>query len=578
MFGSEITLQHFYVSDEQDLFLQCSSLRRQVFCDEQHVEESIEFDGKDEDCQHIAAFKRGGGCVIATCRLRFVDSYVKLERVAVHKDWRKRYIGYQICRHAIRLLESHHHEKILVTYPFCSAIKFFENLGFTVISDEFTSAEKAHKIMLYYPRRDRLSKLDICNIDVINRKYAQGDCFDSSVIKKLNDAIQSFKEQNIPRLVHLQYLADENVIGLSLIRVYRECACATLTQNFKRSEELENFLEAMAWEKLNTGHYAEVNEAWRILYAIVMSCKAVRLKFEQKVQEALHACDMGLIMGRDVDGSSLSSFAHSLHSFLPKSTFSVLIKTKKLIQPPASLSNSLSIDVYDLPSFETMLEIMRKQKPAIITGLVSQWPAFTKWSFSYFNEIIGYRTVPVEIGSSYADMSWKQTLMSFHDFIEKFVENESPDGPGYFAQHRLFDQVPELLSDIIVPDYCALGKDGIDNVDMNIWIGPTETVSPLHFDPKSNIFCQVIGKKFLRMVPEADSKNVYPQENGILTNTSQVDVRNPDLTKFPLFAEAHVFDCVLNPGECLYIPAKFWHYVLALDPSISVSCWFNTEV
>lgn len=62
---------------------------------------------------------------------------------------------------------------------------------------------------------------------------------------------------------------------------------------------------------------------------------------------------------------------------------------------------------------------------------------------------------------------------------------------GYLAQHRLFDQIPQLLDDIIIPDYCAFGEGGIDKTDLNIWIGPADTVSPLHTDPKSNIFCQV---------------------------------------------------------------------------------------
>lgn len=283
-------------------------------------------------------------------------------------------------------------------------------------------------------------------------------------------------------------------------------------------------------------------------------------------------------MGRDVDNFSLSKFANHLHSCLPQSSAVVSLKVQKVVEPPTPLPNSTNIYVIDRPSFEEMFKCMKEQKPVVVKGLVSQWPAFLKWSFSYFNETIGHRTVPIEIGSSYADSGWKQTLMTFREFMEKFVENENADGPGYLAQHRLFDQIPELLDDIIVPDYCAFGKDGIDNVDMNIWIGPAKTVSPLHSDPKDNIFCQVVGRKFIRIVPLAESKSVYPREDGFLTRTSQVDVRNPDLLKFPLFREAHVFDCTLNAGECLYIPSGFWHYVLALDPSISVSCWFATEL
>lgn len=36
----------------------------------------------------------------------------------------------------------------------------------------------------------------------------------------------------------------------------------------------------------------------------------------------------------------------------------------------------------------------------------------------------------------------------------------------------------------------------------------------------------------------------------------KVDVEHPDLEKYPLFAEAEYFECIVKPGEMLYIPPK----------------------
>uniref|UniRef100_A0A1I7VNN0 Acetyltransferase n=1 Tax=Loa loa TaxID=7209 RepID=A0A1I7VNN0_LOALO len=586
MIGCEVTFQDFDASKDEDLLTQCHLLCREVFSQEYGLKELPGIDGEDEDSRQIVARCIDSDSIIATCRLRLIQPYVKLEQVAVRKkilrflffhDWRGRAIGHRICRRAIELAEYLYDKQVLVTYSQHSTVKFYEQLGFMVVSSEFLDAGILHKTMFYPPRRNKLPTLHLWRLSNAKHKNTPGECFDPAVMERIKETIISFKEQNIPRLVHLQHLPDEYVVGRSLIRIYKECAQATLAKNFTRSKQLEKFLMSIAWEKLNTGHYGEVDEAWRVFYAVIMMCRAVRLKFEERIQEALYACDTGLIMGRDIDGFALSNFAHHLHSSLSEPSAPVSLKTQKLLQPPSLLPNSVYVDVCELPSFEEMLKIIENQKPVIIKGLVDQWPAFRKWNFSYFNEVIGYRTVPIEIGSSYADNDWKQVLMTFRDFIEKFIECESSDGPGYLAQHRLFDQVPELLDDIIIPDYCAFGEDGIDNVDMNIWIGPAGTVSPLHFDPKSNIFCQVVGRKFLRIVSAVETENVYPREDGILTNTSQLDIRYPDITKFPRFREAHVFDCILCAGECLFIPAGFWHYVLALDPSISVSCWFTTK-
>ena len=50
-------------------------------------------------------------------------------------------------------------------------------------------------------------------------------------------------------------------------------------------------------------------------------------------------------------------------------------------------------------------------------------------------------------------------------------------------------QVPQLGDDVCIPDYCYTGED--EDVDINVWIGPMGTVSPLHTDPKHNLLCQV---------------------------------------------------------------------------------------
>ena len=56
-------------------------------------------------------------------------------------------------------------------------------------------------------------------------------------------------------------------------------------------------------------------------------------------------------------------------------------------------------------------------------------------------------------------------------------------------------------------------------------------------------------------------------------NVSNVDVEHPDLARFPLFAKARHFDAILGPGDALFIPKGWWHYVRALTPSFSVNFW-----
>ncbi|EPB92280.1 hypothetical protein HMPREF1544_00849 [Mucor circinelloides 1006PhL] len=237
------------------------------------------------------------------------------------------------------------------------------------------------------------------------------------------------------------------------------------------------------------------------------------------------------------------------------------------------------------PSFEWFLEHCNQAVPTpfiISKGAIDHWPAFNEhpWSsMEYLKSVAADRVVPVEIGSQYTDANWSQKMMRFSDFIDQHILQQE-GAPAYLAQHDVFYQIPRLERDIIVPDYCyiepklnELYTSHAHDVIKNAWFGPKGTVSPLHQDPYHNLLCQVVGRKYLRLISPLQSDLVYPRE-GLMTNTSQVDIDHVDLNQFPRFKEANYCDCILEEGQVLYIPPKWWHYVKSLETSFSVSLWF----
>lgn len=264
----------------------------------------------------------------------------------------------------------------------------------------------------------------------------------------------------------------------------------------------------------------------------------------------------------------------------------------------------------------------------IITDALSDWPALKYWqrpSYLLQHTLGGRRLVPVEIGKSYVDSNWSQRLMPFKEFMETYLCREQPSEIAYLAQHDLFAQIPALRNDIRVPDYCYTSPPeadvytartaGLSTVAplesplLNAWLGPARTKTPLHTDPYHNILAQVVGYKYIRLYPPQETSKLYPRgvdAKGIsLENTSSVDVglvrpllvnakdymdpeadddgRSDDLDaaqrqqkeEYPLFAETEYLEAVLAPGECLYIPLGWWHYVESLSTSFSVSFWWN---
>ena len=227
--------------------------------------------------------------------------------------------------------------------------------------------------------------------------------------------------------------------------------------------------------------------------------------------------------------------------------------------------------------------------PVVLEGATAAWSAASRVSgwrdVECFRRAFGHRTVPIEIGRHHEDSSWNEELVTIGEFVERYLIPSNARGVvpleldhaqlrevGYLAQHALFDQLPGLREDYIVPPYCAaLGE--LSNI--NAWIGTGGTVSPLHYDTYDNFLTQVAGTKYVRLYAEAESSKLYPgggeESQG---NISRVDVERPDGDAFPLFQGALYTETYLKEGDALFIPKGTWHYVRSLTTSISVNFWF----
>jgi [protein]-arginine 3-hydroxylase / protease len=360
---------------------------------------------------------------------------------------------------------------------------------------------------------------------------------------------------------------------------------------------------------------------------VLSACDAHR----QDLVEALRRLDMLLLMGPPSLRSSAISLIGTIEQLLDQQASPAPSKRKAVgTEPtprPAKRTRSDAIPRVDRPSLHAFFtEYMQKRTPVILTGCMDAWPAMggggggdadsggRAWrDLEYLRRMAGRRTVPVEVGKgTYLSADWGQRLMTVSAFIDEFVLAEgggsasasASQGKGYLAQHELFQQVPQLRRDILVPDYCALGAlEGEedpdagpgDDVVVNAWFGPAGTVSPTHTDPYHNLLAQVVGAKYVRIYHPRESARLYPCK-GIMSNTSQVrgsgglassvdwladlppdqvDVKHPDLERFPDFASAEYVDCVLESGEMLYIPPYFWHAIESREVSFSVNFWWG---
>ncbi|XP_053675380.1 bifunctional peptidase and arginyl-hydroxylase JMJD5 [Anopheles nili] len=347
--------------------------------------------------------------------------------------------------------------------------------------------------------------------------------------------------------------------------------------------------------RLHTGQWNEVEQTERemftilsyirILYALII-CEAS----EESIKDGIYLADLGLMLGatvttrhNNVETDLLSTTATILTEQLSKTSITQpplkRIKLDKHIHEEGS-NDINTLPVLESPSLECFgMHYYDKQQPALFKGIIDDWPAMERWHDpNYLLSVAGERTVPIELGSQYSSDDWSQKLMKFREFVEQNI----CDNPGtsatighpaaYLAQHDLFDQIPALRRDIVVPDY--IGRTDI-SPRIKAWLGPEGTISPLHTDPCHNLLCQVFGAKTVILARPEDTDKLYPHDHFVLHNTSQVDARRPDYEKFPLMREVSFHRVTLRRGDVLYIPPKWWHYVESLSPSFSVSFWFE---
>ena len=232
-------------------------------------------------------------------------------------------------------------------------------------------------------------------------------------------------------------------------------------------------------------------------------------------------------------------------------------------------------------------------KPVIVTDALRTWKALSLWSFDLLEQRYGSERVAPRLFVP-TNVIKPLSLAEYFEYLdtpEKLPEglwidaatlhprgapNPPPPAPLYLAWN-VFGRHPELLEEIeisprFVEDWTPLlpaaFRSTLDNATRyflaGIMIGPKNAQVGLHQDflETHAYLAQIVGRKRCALFSPEDSAAVYD---------GAVDPDEPDFDKFPHFRDATAYECVLNPGELLFIPRRWWHHVVALDKSITVN-------
>jgi hypothetical protein len=221
---------------------------------------------------------------------------------------------------------------------------------------------------------------------------------------------------------------------------------------------------------------------------------------------------------------------------------------------------------------ELLAKFYSQHRPVVITGVVTGWPAYARWSVPYLKSRFGDVEVQVTTERAgqphYESNSGKSvSAMKFSEFID-WVETAGQSNDRYLVANNdalRSGRLSGLLDD--VPMDSGLLDPKRTSGFAYLWYGPAGTVTPLHHDTTNILFCQVRGKKRVKLVS--------PLHTELLEHAvgyyARADLDDPDAAKYPELASLKPLTVELAAGEALLIPAGWWHHVRALTTSISVS-------
>lgn len=105
-----------------------------------------------------------------------------------------------------------------------------------------------------------------------------------------------------------------------------------------------------------------------------------------------------------------------------------------------------------------------------------------------------------------------------------------------------------------------------------LWIGPSDSRTPLHKDKPDNLALQIYGKKTWKFFDRKDNNKLCFDKNNSRLEWSKYEIGNFESCESA--RDVKMYKKTLNPGDMLYLPKQWAHDVKNETKSIMINFWY----
>ncbi|XP_043581774.1 HSPB1-associated protein 1 isoform X1 [Bombus pyrosoma] len=247
------------------------------------------------------------------------------------------------------------------------------------------------------------------------------------------------------------------------------------------------------------------------------------------------------------------------------------------------------MDKLKSPSDKVLYEaIMEMKEPVVFQHMLQNekgeycWKLL-EWNLSELAEKFGDIKLPFRLGYNARSMTpqWEINCSTVSITLSYFIQNmnlHEDHGQWYYFDYKYmqewFKDKPEIINSVNWKRF-DIDKTGDDST---LWIGSKGAHTNCHQDSYGcNLVAQIHGRKQWLLFPPSSSNFLQPtripyEESTIYSKYNFFcPTKEDEINILKIQDTARLV--ILEPGDVLFVPPGWWHYVESLELTVSVNIW-----